>query len=233
MTTKPTATAKQPVIVKVRAAKPGESKAESLARLSADGILPLAFTAEMFARNLAGGDCDLMTMFDRMLEVGQDVTTGKMEPMERMLSAQAQTLNLMFTELTRRAALNMGQHLPATEAYLRLALKAQAQSRATVEALAEMKNPRAVAFVKQANIANQQQVNNGPAPNSNGKYRSGEAVPRAGKFDKPEIELLEDAHHEQGQRMDAGTQAAAARSDSTLEAVGTVHGSKDAGGQGT
>ena len=56
----------------------------------------------------------------------------------------------------------MGTYLATTESYLRLALKAQAQSRATVEALAEMKNPHPVSFVKQANIAHgNQQVNNG------------------------------------------------------------------------
>ena len=42
----------------------------------------------------------------------------------------------------------MGTYLATTESYLRLALKAQAQSRATVKALAEMKNPHPVSFVK-------------------------------------------------------------------------------------
>lgn len=71
-------------------------------------------------------------------------------------------LNAIFNELARRAANNMGTYLGTTETYLRLALKAQAQSRATVEALAEMKKPHSVAFVKQANIAHgPQQVNNG------------------------------------------------------------------------
>lgn len=46
-----------------------------------------------------------------------------------------------------------------------MALKAQAQCRATLEALAEIKNPRPVAFVKQANISGEhQQVNNGVQP---------------------------------------------------------------------
>jgi hypothetical protein len=44
-------------------------------------------------------------------------------------------------------------------------LKAQAQCRVTLVALAEMKNPRPVAFVQQANIAaGLQQVNNGAPP---------------------------------------------------------------------
>ena len=48
--------------------------------------------------------------------------------------------------------------------YLRLALKAQAQSRATAEALAAIKQGPVV-IARQANIAHgPQQVNNGPAP---------------------------------------------------------------------
>ena len=63
------------------------------------------------------------------------------------------------------AALNMGDHLGATETYMRLALKAQSQCRATLESLSEIRNPRSVAFVRQANIAaGHQQVNNGVAP---------------------------------------------------------------------
>jgi hypothetical protein len=78
-----------------------------------------------------------------------------------MLMAQAAALNAIFTELARRAAVNMGEYLQATETYLRLALKSQAQCRATLQTLAEIKNPHPVAFVKQANIANgPQQVNN-------------------------------------------------------------------------
>jgi len=55
--------------------------------------------------------------------------------------------------------------LSAMETYLRLALKAQAQSRATLETLAAIKNPPVV-FARQANInhGGQQQVNNGTAP---------------------------------------------------------------------
>jgi hypothetical protein len=129
----------------------------------------------------------------------------------------------MFVELARRAGLNMGEHLNAAEIYLRAALKAQAQSRATIEALAEIKSPRAVAFVKQANIAaGPQQVNNG-APASHA---------HAGEIPKSANELLEDATHEQQQRMVPGAQAAPARGDTTLEAVGAIHRAKDTRGQG-
>ena len=49
-----------------------------------------------------------------------------------------------------------------TTAYMRLALKAQSQCRSTIEAINEIKNPSsAPTFVKQANIGNAVQVNNG------------------------------------------------------------------------
>ena len=74
-----------------------------------------------------------------------------------------------------RRAVNQ-EYLKQYETYLRLALKAQNQSRMTLETLATLKNPPVV-FAKQANI-NQgngnQQVNNGtPAPASHAeKYKS-------------------------------------------------------------
>jgi hypothetical protein len=51
--------------------------------------------------------------------------------------------------------------MDAADRYLRLALKAQAQAVRTIEALGELKNPRPVTFVRQANVAHNQQVNNG------------------------------------------------------------------------
>ena len=64
----------------------------------------------------------------------------------------------------------------AAETYLRLALRAQAQCRATLETLAVIKNPQPVAFVRQANIANgPQQVNNAPAqPGESSRARESE-----------------------------------------------------------
>ena len=51
--------------------------------------------------------------------------------------------------------------IPNLETFLRLALKAQAQCRCTLEALSNIKNPPVV-FAKQANISQgHQQINNG------------------------------------------------------------------------
>lgn len=88
---------------------------------------------------------------------------GDMSRAEAMLLAQAHTLDALFANLSRRSYGNLtAGHFDAGERYLKLALKAQAQAVRTVAALGELKNPRHVAFVAQANISNgHQQVNNG------------------------------------------------------------------------
>lgn len=60
----------------------------------------------------------------------------------RTLAAQAITLDAIFTEMARRMALNMGEYLGATQTYARIAMKAQAGSRAAIEALAKLHQPR-------------------------------------------------------------------------------------------
>ncbi|HWW64956.1 MAG TPA: hypothetical protein VNZ43_09375 [Sphingomonadaceae bacterium] len=67
---------------------------------------------------------------------------GDMALASRLLAAQAMTLDGIFTECARRSALNMGEYINASERYMRLALKAQANSRATIEALAKLHSPR-------------------------------------------------------------------------------------------
>ena len=109
------------------------------------------------------GTVDLADLVDALREQFKKVQAGDMQPVEAMLYGQAKTLETIFTSLARRATSQ--EYLKQFQAYLGMALKAQAQCRATLEALAEIKNPRPVAFVKQANITNgPQQVNNGMQP---------------------------------------------------------------------
>lgn len=79
---------------------------------------------------------------DVILARGDTATKGELAFASRALAAQAMTLDTIFTEMARRMALNMGEHLAATEIYARVAMKAQAQSRATLEALAKLHQPR-------------------------------------------------------------------------------------------
>lgn len=79
---------------------------------------------------------------DVIRTMSDKAANGDLKFVSRMLAAQAVTLDNVFTELTRRMALNMGEHLNATDIYARHAMKAQAQSRATLEALAKLHQPR-------------------------------------------------------------------------------------------
>ena len=111
----------------------------------------------------------------------------------------------------------MGEYMNATETYLRLALKAQGQCRATLETLAMIKNPQPVAFVRQANIAH------GPQQVNNGSTHSGEPS-RAGKTESQQNKLLE---AQSGERLEFGKAGAARETDSSLEAVAALHRPKD------
>jgi hypothetical protein len=99
-----------------------------------------------------------------------------------------------------------------------MALKAQSQCRTSIEALAEIKYPKSATFIRQQNVASQQQVNNGQA--------EGLAPPRPAreKDITPANELLE---AKDGKRLDSGAAKAAGKSDRDLAAVGAIDGPKD------
>lgn len=147
------------------------------------------------------------------------VNQGDMQRTEAILISQAQALDAIFVNLMRRS-MNQ-QSMLQWEAYMRMGMKAQSQCRATLQALAEMKNPRPVAFVKQANINNggHQQINNG--------------VPVGGvEHSAPARETLVeqtkllDGVGNGSTYMDAGATPAASRSNKTLEPVGAINRAK-------
>ena len=69
------------------------------------------------------------------------LAAGDTKSMALLLAAQAVSLDNMFTDLGRLAAANLDRNLDAAERLLRLALKAAAGSRATIEALANLHRP--------------------------------------------------------------------------------------------
>jgi hypothetical protein len=164
-------------------------------------------------------DLDLAGLVDGLADQVQLAKSGDLSRGEAMLVTQAHTLDAIFHTCARRASANMNEYLPAAETYLRLALKAQSQSRATWETLAEIKNPRSVAFVQQANVTTgPQQINNGTMPQQGSRAR--ETVNEPSK-------LLEATD---GERLVPGTAGAAGAADTHLEAVGAIHRPEDAGG---
>ena len=133
-------------------------------------------------------DIDMIHLVKGIKLQVEEVKAGDMSSMEGLLVAQANSLQIMFVSLGRMA-LNSTQ-LDQRTAYINLALKAQSQSRATVQALVELKSPKQATFVKQANIANgNQQINNHQSNmNSNGSITRARA--HAKEISNPPNELL-------------------------------------------
>jgi hypothetical protein len=144
--------------------EPEKTRAQILARELMDGDSSNAITAVNFANAGFGGELGITESIEALRSQIQRVQAGDLAKVEGILFGQASALASIFHECARRAAINMGQYPEATERYMRLALKAQSQCRTTLETLVETKHPKSVAFVRQANIANNQQVNNGDQP---------------------------------------------------------------------
>lgn len=132
------------------------------------------------------------------------VCDGDLARVESMLLAQAHTLDGLFAKLASRALTS--NSLDMLEQYMKLALRSQNQARATLQILAEIKVPKQLAFVQQANIASQMQVNN-----------SAHNEPMcAGKKQKSQNELLEEKN---GERLDTRKESATSGADSAVAAV--------------
>ena len=119
----------------------GKTRERQKAELGLSSTVANAVTSSNFAKG-SFGVVELSEAVGVMREKIARVKAGDLSDVEATLTAQAATLDTVFNELARRAALNMGEHLGATETYLRLALKAQAQCRSTLETLAEGEAPK-------------------------------------------------------------------------------------------
>lgn len=179
------------------------------------GIVSHAFTENTLGQDVAG----VTHLVDSLKSSTGRVNEGDLSTLEAMLVSQATALQAIFTSYARRAQVQKYQK--NLEAFMGLALRAQAQSRATIQALVDLKFPRQATFVKQANIANgPQQVNNGiPADNQVAVLvpsRSPEEIQTA------QTKLFEGVEIG-GKNLDSGAAAAAARSNRAMEALDRVH----------
>jgi hypothetical protein len=193
-------------------ARPDEDEARSLARKALEPAVRGAVTTKEYSNYL--GDLDLVGLIAALEEQTKAVIDSDLGRIEAILTTQAHTLDAIFHNLARRAI--RADYMDKLDRYLRIGLKAQNQCRATLQALAEMKNPKPVAFVQQANIAaGDQQVNNGVEPS------------RARKLESEQSKLLE---ANDGERLDTGEAGAATEANSALEAVGAIDRAKNTRG---
>ncbi len=193
--------------------EPGRTHDQLMAQVASDGIVGNARSLVAFGQGTFG-ELSLTDCVKVLKDTAQGLNDGDLSAAVTMLSAQAVALNSMFGELARRSALNMGECIDASDRYMRLALKAQGQCRATLETLAAIKNPPVV-FARQANINNggQQQVNN---------KATMPVGARMGKTSFEQNELLEDVTHGSTQ-LDTRATAAASQACQVLEPVGALN----------
>ena len=140
--TKPKPAESKPLIVE---AEKGETEGRSMARVMVGpylrhGILANGLSHKMFGK--LPGEPRLDDYAHIIKQKAELLAKGDLTLASEMLAAQAHSLDAIFTEMGRRAALNMGDYVQTSERYMRLALKAQANSRATLEALVRLHQPR-------------------------------------------------------------------------------------------
>lgn len=176
-----------------------------------------AIALNRFARGTTG-EVSLDKLVEAMTASAKRVKDGDLRDMEAMLVSQATVLNGLFADLIRRSSVNLGGgYLEAGERYLKLAFKAQNQTRMTLETLITIKSPPIV-YAKQANIAHgPQQVNNGQV-----------SATRAGKSENVPNELLEALYE---QPLDTRKTGKAGRSNSPLETLGERDRTKELKGK--
>lgn len=186
--------------------EPKQTPAAAAAVMAVEGIGMNAVLADSFSSKL--GAVDVTELMTRLTLTAERVATGAREDLEKILAAQSVALNAIFTELALVARQNITTNIEVFERLIRIALKAQSQSRATAESIALMQTP--TVFARQANIANgPQQINNGLPT---------ERVARARNSGSRPNRLLE----ADGERLDAGTPSKAGNSNQDLATMGAI-----------
>ena len=126
-------------------AKRDESEAATMARVMVGPYLRHGIVANGITEKMAGklpGEPNFDD-FARDIKAKADLACkGEMTLASEILTAQVLSLDMLFTELARRATMNLGDYPLMAERYARLAFKAQGNCRASLEALAKLHQPR-------------------------------------------------------------------------------------------
>ena len=133
----------------------GHTEEEKRANIALAPEFKAAVTAQAYAPLI--GETDLAAVLKRLGEMSTGSVKDNARDLEYMLTSQAIALDSIFNRLAIQAHASIGKHPKVVDVYLRLALKAQSQCRATAETLANLKSPRQ--YISQTNVATALQVN--------------------------------------------------------------------------
>ena len=196
----------------VVAVRPKETPSQAAARAAIDPTIIAGVMTQNAYENDGGRELNVGDFVIEIREQCDAIARNDFTPAEQLLMSQAHTLSQVFYRLSNAAYANQnGGYFDAMDRYLRLALKAQSQCRSTLLALSEIKNPKSVAFIRQANVANNQQINNGElAPPA-----------RTEENDNQPNELLKVTYE---QPMDSRSPRTASRGDPVMATVEPIDG---------
>jgi len=199
-------------------AKKKADEEQFAARVSTDGTANVVVVAR-YLPNLNGG-ASSQALSAVLQEQVKAIAGGDLTQLETMLLAQATALQAMFVDLAYRAKAQDSREW--LQLHSTLALKCAAGSRQAIVALAELRAPKSVLFAKQANFAQQQQVNNGMAAPVSAAVRAVRAGAQAHAEENAGQQngLLEASH---GIELDTRAQSSAGGADPHLEAVAAGH----------
>ena len=148
----------------------------------------------------------VLKLFEQIETDLKEIRSGDFSLIEEHLYSQGIALQAMFHLMITNCM--ESRSLEGQSIYGKMALKAQSQSRQTLLALAEHRNPRKATFIKQQNNAVNQQVNNDSPTKSSVK-----------KSEKISNELLKEAKYE---ALDGRGAEEAIRVNPKVEAMGEV-----------
>lgn len=154
---------KKPVDENTQIAVTAESKAKTHRQASEVCLAPENMAAATVMAYTPGIPLDFAETAVVLRKHCDVLAKQDMRHAEDMLLNQAHALQAMFCDLARSA--KKQSSLTHIQTLTVLALKAQSQCRATLQTLSDVKHPKQATFINQANIAGQQQVNNGVSPN--------------------------------------------------------------------
>jgi hypothetical protein len=181
--------------------------------LTSPEVAAYRVVAVMQPKSLAD-ELDVPGLIETLRGHAQAVNNGDLTRVEAMLMNQAEGLQSMFVSLTERSLRQ--EYLVHAGSFMRLALKAQSQCRATLETLSNVKNPPVV-YARQANVTTgPQQINNGVV-----SFRTRENENAPNQLSGVENEL----------RQDTRAPSPKGSIDSPMEAVVGVDGAENDGGQ--
>ena len=114
------------------------TRLREIAGQAIDPCVTSSMVVAAFWEEARGSRIDPKAGYDAIQDAVDTVRDGVMAGAQATLVGQALALNAIFAEMARRGGAMLGRPGNAAERYLRLAMKAQAQCRTTLQALNEI-----------------------------------------------------------------------------------------------